>query len=258
MPIPPHPAGWGGVRRFIIHDSGTQIQGRPRRGKVRFCSGGLSGPHPHRSLAPPLQTEPAAAGLRFGFLFFFGVLPGTVCRGDLWSPAGVRSTPLRGETTGERSSPLRDDHRRCGCRGDHVGAKSAFAPAAYPAPIRIAPLPLLSKPNPLPLGFGLGFCSFSASFRERSVGATCGRPRACEARPYGGKQRASAARPYGMTIDGAAVGATTSGQSPLLLRRPIRPPSASLPCPSSPNRTRCRWASVWVFVLFQRPSGNGL
>ena len=32
------------------------------------------------------------------------------------------------------------------------------------------------------------------------------------------------------------VEATGSGQSPLLLRRPIRPPSASLPCLSSPHK----------------------
>ena len=37
-----------------------------RRGNVRFCSGVLFGPHPHRCLAPLHQTEPAGAGLTFG------------------------------------------------------------------------------------------------------------------------------------------------------------------------------------------------
>ena len=81
------------------------------------------------------------------------------CRGNLWWLAGVRSTPLR------------DIHRRCVCRGDHVGAKSAFAPGSCSAPIHTAALPLLSKPNPLSLGFGLGI-----DFEKQNVGASCARP----------------------------------------------------------------------------------
>ena len=67
------------------------------------------------------------------------------------------------------------------CRGDLVGAKSAFAPAACSAPIRTAPLPLLSKPNPLPLGFGLGHKHAAMGCWKRSAVV----PRASTARPYG-------------------------------------------------------------------------
>ena len=62
------------------------------------------------------------------------------CRGGLWPPAGVRSTPLQRD---QRTSTARPD--RCG-------------------------------PNPW------------------AVGATCGRPQACEARPYKGASGRSSSR----------------------------------------------------------------
>ena len=130
----------------------------PRRRKVRSAPFPPSGENCARSLAPPLQIEPACAGLRFGWR-----LRRRMRENFLQSPLSSVSAwrrklrPLPCSYSPNRTR-LRWASIWLAASPPHAGeffAKSArlrFRLAAKTAP---APLLLLSKSNPLALGFDL-------------------------------------------------------------------------------------------------------
>ena len=164
-------------------------------------------------------------------LFLCGGLSVIECGGDLWSPAGVRSTPLQHKARGSgvgrpvgkfrpgcrgdlrspagvRSTPLQDDDRRCGmgvARWESPSNMGCRGDLRSPAGVRSTPL--------------------QDDDRRCSVGAARGRPRACKARPYSiklegpvwggpsgnsirdvgatcGRPRVCEARPYSIKLEG--------------------------------------------------------
>ena len=135
--------------RLLTAGSLVRVQlGEPRRSKLCIaCSDFFQKSERAHVAAPPFQTGPAAAGLRFGF----------------WGTLQVL---------------YRHSH--------HVGASFvSLAPTFFKSQSALTSLLLLSKPDPLPLGSGLVFLLYCkvrfapAYFYLRKMHIS--RPRLCSA-----------------------------------------------------------------------------
>ena len=156
------------------------------------------------------------------------------CTGDLWSPAGMRSTPRRRGLRARKTPPARVEFL----------VRSVTAPLPTEARWRWASVGVTM--------FDRGTAGERSSplqgfYRWSYVGAACGRPRASAARPYRGERRASAARPY-------RGGGVSSHRSDLGSNRPrVTPGRRGQPGYGGPAGSGCPRLRLWTSRAGTRP-----
>ena len=186
-------------------ENGGRAQLAPT-GAVRFGDVGATCGRPRACKARPDRRKRRASAARP-----YRSGPVRECRGDLWSPAGEQCPPS-GENGGRAqlapTGAVRFGDvgatcgrpRACKARPDRRKRRASAARPYRSGPVRECRGDLWSPAGeqcpPSGENGGRAQLAPTGAVRFEDVGATCGRPEACRARPDRRKRRASTTRPY--------------------------------------------------------------